>query len=535
MNPAVEKTGDVFGSALVEEASKIEEDNFLLAPVVFSPDKKIYFHGGDFLPFTHLPMPWAGDELWIGQYPELREVNFIPLFAFLMPEKLYQEMDVPEKFGDNVVDHAEFIMQAKQLGAKCYVTPDVHCVWPHAYKPQVGAVKFRKQVEADLKKFEKRWSGALDREYKYPVVVQSIVTFAGGYNVHSFNFLKQLFKKKIRTYYHFIGGTNEDEGASTCPFIDDFKTQYGSMKLPQVTLCHGTNNFKNSGEYKIGYSTTEVSGIPKDWVQCFNELDEVWTTSDYAKKSFADSGVEVPIYVVREGIDPAYFHPDIAPFANPPEQSFKFLANFAWGRRKGADLLFEAFRKEFDEDEDVCMMVKVLPSYSGHKIKEELKNVYDREGSAPVTVYDIELQKYELGRLYTMADAFLWPSRGEGFGLPPLEALACGVPVVATDHSSHTEFLKENGKARPGVLLIDGEVVPYDKGDSIYYPGFDWFEPDLDHFRKQMREVYENHKKYKEEALETSKVMRKEWTWSKGAEKAVERLEDIYQDKWKIS
>jgi len=509
--------------------------DFLLSPIIFSPDKQIFFHGGDFLPHTHLPMPWASNELWIGQYPDRREVGFIPLFAFIIPDHLYKKLKPRAYFGDNIIDHAKFVMEAKALGAKCFVTPNVHAVYPHAYNPKIGEEKFKHVVTRDLKKFEKEWRMDLDREYRLPIVTQTIVTHPGGYNVHAFNMLKNLFRERIKVYYHFIGGTNEDEKESGCHFIDDFKSQYGSNKLPQITLCHGTNNFKNSGAYKIAYSTTEVSGIPVEWVQCFNDMDEVWATSEFAKKAFVDSGVKVPVLVMPEGVDPDYFHPGIAPFANAPKENFRFFSNFAWGRRKGVDVLFEAFRKEFDKGEDVCLMLKTLPSYWGHKIKDEMKLVYQRKDAAPVYVYDIDIKKYELARIYRQASVFVWPSRGEGFGLPALEAMACGLPIIASNHSSHLEFMLKDGKPRPGSLLLDGKVAPYDKGDSIYYPGFDWFNPSVKHLQKQMRYAFENYKRLKKEALATSEIMRREWSWSTTNKVIVKRLEEVYKKAWKVS
>jgi glycosyltransferase involved in cell wall biosynthesis len=57
----------------------------------------------------------------------------------------------------------------------------------------------------------------------------------------------------------------------------------------------------------------------------------------------------------------------------------------------------------------------------------------------------------DLPALYTLADLFLFPSLYEGFGLPPLEAMACGTPVVASDNSSLPEVLGS------GALLVSAE------------------------------------------------------------------------------
>jgi glycosyltransferase involved in cell wall biosynthesis len=47
--------------------------------------------------------------------------------------------------------------------------------------------------------------------------------------------------------------------------------------------------------------------------------------------------------------------------------------------------------------------------------------------------------------LYSAAIAFLFPSHYEGFGLPPLEAMACGTPVIVSDRSSLPEIVGDGG------------------------------------------------------------------------------------------
>jgi hypothetical protein len=263
-----------------------------------------------------------------------------------------------------------------------------------------------------------------------------------------------------------------------------------------------------------------------------NDMDEVWMTSEFSMKAFKNSGVKVPMYMIGEGVDPNYFHPEIIPFIEKPKEKFRFMSNFAWGRRKGVDVLFEAFRREFDESEDVCLMLKTLPSYWGHNIKNELKLLYERKGSAKVYLYDVEMPKWELGRFYNMAHAFVWPSRGEGYGLPALEALACGLPVIASNHSAHLEFLTNAGKPRPGVELVGGKMQMYDKGDSIYYPGFHWFDTSVSDLRKKMRLVFNNYEEYKKGALESSAAVRKEFDWKVSTQKIIDRLADIYKTKF---
>jgi glycosyltransferase involved in cell wall biosynthesis len=67
--------------------------------------------------------------------------------------------------------------------------------------------------------------------------------------------------------------------------------------------------------------------------------------------------------------------------------------------------------------------------------------------------YDFHPPDAALRRCYSSSTAFLYPSRYEGFGLPPLEAMACGCPVVTTDVGAVSEFAEDGGNAlvaRPG-------------------------------------------------------------------------------------
>ena len=68
--------------------------------------------------------------------------------------------------------------------------------------------------------------------------------------------------------------------------------------------------------------------------------------------------------------------------------------------------------------------------------------------------YRIGVDDAELASLYRRAWAYVTPSTYEGFGLPYLEAMACGTPVVATPNPGSVEIL-DHGKY--GVLAADEE------------------------------------------------------------------------------
>jgi glycosyltransferase involved in cell wall biosynthesis len=82
----------------------------------------------------------------------------------------------------------------------------------------------------------------------------------------------------------------------------------------------------------------------------------------------------------------------------------------------------------------------VIAGPSGHGVE-----VFERELAASPARHRVEWKRFvaesELPKLYSQADLFLFASLNEGFGLPPLEAMACGVPVVSSVVTSMPEVL----------------------------------------------------------------------------------------------
>jgi hypothetical protein len=503
----------------------------ILAPVFLDPKGAIFYHGGNITPFEYLPSPEAQAEELRNQYPKPRAVDFSPLWAFVVSNNLLKKLGRVPEMTKNIYVHADFCVRARKLGADVKVCPDVQVTYTKVYTLTKETPQWIATLRKSKDKFIKDHSKWLDSQYRLPTMFHTHTGYPGGYCLHARSLLKALIRKKIRLYYKFVGGCNDDEPLADDFLVDDLRCNMGSHRLPQVVLSTGLNCFSNSGDYKIGFTTTEVDGIPDDWVRVLNEMDEVWTTSEFAKQAMRQSGVKRPIFNMREGVDPNYFHPDIKPFDNNVKKSFLFISNFAWGRRKGVQELFEAFSKEFSYKEDVALVIKALPSYHGADIKKEMGELYHQHDSAPIVVWDTVLPAYLLSGFYAAGHCLVFPTRGEGFGLPPLEALACGVPVITTGYSGHMDYLIKDGKPLPGVELINYKIKPFDGTDSIYYHGFNWALPSVSHLRRLMRKVYNNYADYKKGAMQTSKYIRKEWCWDKSADLVVKRLEKLYKQK----
>jgi mannosyltransferase len=88
----------------------------------------------------------------------------------------------------------------------------------------------------------------------------------------------------------------------------------------------------------------------------------------------------------------------------------------------------------------------------GTKFLDSEDKMIEKLGLKNKVLYFDNVNKENLGYLYQRAFALVYPSLYEGFGLPPLEAMSCGCPVIASNTSSIPEVVADAG------ILIN----PYD-------------------------------------------------------------------------
>lgn len=177
--------------------------------------------------------------------------------------------------------------------------------------------------------------------------------------------------------------------------------------------------------------------------------DSVITVSEFSKQQIASEISITPekISVIHNGIDDYYRESSPGSPCDLPESYLLYVG--AMNPRKNVTGVVESFRQFKDEYDTPHKLVLIGP---------ENRLVYDEfelDGLSDDIVTPGYLPIEELKYAYRNADVFLFLSHYEGFGLPPLEAMACGTPVIASDTSSLPEVL--GGAAR----LVD----PNDTGE----------------------------------------------------------------------
>jgi len=106
---------------------------------------------------------------------------------------------------------------------------------------------------------------------------------------------------------------------------------------------------------------------------------------------------------------------------------------------KNLERLVLAYKKLKKKKKDLKLVFVGNEDYFYRRLKEMVKK--EKAGGIIFVGY---VPDYELDTFYHNAEAFIWPSLYEGFGLPPLEAMAKGTPVISSDHPCMKEILESS-------------------------------------------------------------------------------------------
>ena len=171
-----------------------------------------------------------------------------------------------------------------------------------------------------------------------------------------------------------------------------------------------------------------------------------------------------------------------------PTGDFVFLANFEWGERKEPVASARGVQRHLPADEPVVLVCKISNRDPGSSFKTEIRALGLKASGGRISfLFNLDFPHAQLPMLYRSADCFLAVSRGEGWDMPLMEAMACGLPTIATDWSAHTEFVHDG----IGYRLRTAGTIPA-VAKCPYYDGFRWADPDHEHLRTLLRHVYEH-------------------------------------------
>jgi len=280
-----------------------------------------------------------------------------------------------------------------------------------------------------------------------------------------------------------------------------------------------------NGKIRVGYTGADSSGwyatsnVRRPGESCNEFCHYMLTPSDYSRKIMLSNGVNIPVELFPHGVNLDLFKP----FKRERNTPLTFLFLGELTIRKGAQDLIRGFIDAFGKNNPAFKLVmrannhmQYLQSDEIIKLAQESNNIFvtwENKGQEDVVNY------------MNNANVFCWMSRADWFGMPPFEALATGMPTIATATNGYWEFLSH--------MIYPITTVPSPVHDHPYLLG-NWNEPNPNSIRQSLVDTANNYERIAEESYKHAFEIREKFSWKKVTEDyLIPFLDKVYQKHFK--
>lgn len=273
-----------------------------------------------------------------------------------------------------------------------------------------------------------------------------------------------------------------------------------------MSLPYDDHIFNHQSVHKIVVTQFETSHIPEKHVSKVNNCHHLIVTSRYQVKVWKDSGTSIPISVMIPGVDTDYF----AYKERPVDGKFKILLLGAITGRKNPVGAIRIFQMASSGSPDWRLTIKTRKTDAVRQIEE----MASADPRIEVVVGDSHPDS--VLQYYYNNDVLLWPSKGEGVGLPPLEMMATGGELVCSENSGMADFV-DNSHCYPiKTSHMEPADIPGQGFSKEYIEAFgsvgNWWVPDEGHAVKQLQKCYDNWREGKGKGRKGAEYVRKHHT-----------------------
>lgn len=334
-----------------------------------------------------------------------------------------------------------------------------------------------------------------------------------GYGRMACALLEHAQKQSIRTnaIWRNSGALDTHSAAMQSLIKQPIVPAAGGICLGYPTIIPRFGNLVTAGP-RICVTMFESDELPDGWVEELNRCQAVVVPSDRQAQIFKSNGVNVPIRVVPLGIGEKFHYVDRPPL---DDRKFTFITWGDRGFRKGWNDAIMAFMGAFGDDERVQLIIKCRPDTK-----------FPDFSNPNIHTWKVDFDDQQLHEFYAAADCMVFPSYGEGFGLPPREFAATGGLVMATEWWA--DDIAEWG------IPIGYQMVPAWRGHDRFDGLGKWAQPHHFQLMMMMRGVYEKCREsdvawryIKDFCKSAAHKVKQKWTWDGFAEQVVTIWRDV--------
>ena len=267
---------------------------------------------------------------------------------------------------------------------------------------------------------------------------------------------------------------------------------------------------------KYCYTLFETNKLPKPWIDGLKKMEKVFTFSNFNKNCWKELD---NVHVLPYGVSKE-FKEDMSAANILNKKGYTFLCNGDFVERKNFEGLMKAYVEEFDSSDDVTLILKThfggFTKRNQEALKDDIQRYVNDLGKTnppKILIFLDKIQVEDMVALYKACDCFVLPSKGEGLGLPILEAMACGKPIIATDWSALSELPFEGIRIPATEEVIDNIEFIKKCPHALNHK---WAKIDNKDIRKALREAFTNQEEYKTMGEHNAKIA-KDLHWHNAA------------------
>jgi glycosyltransferase involved in cell wall biosynthesis len=288
-------------------------------------------------------------------------------------------------------------------------------------------------------------------------------------------------------------------------------------------------------------AVVETDLCNQKWVEACNKMDRVIVPSTFCKSVLQKSGnLTADTRVVPESFPDQVFSSSAGlDLGEVKSQTNFLLVGQITGMRPDIDrknifYTVKWFCEEFKDRKDVSLVIKSNLGTNCSIHRAQLNSIFTnllkevRSGEFPrVHLINGEMTTDEMVSLYKSKkiNALISLTKGEGYGLPILEAAACDLPVICTEWSGHMDFMGLGKHVGVEYDLID---IPEAKVDGeIFVKGAKWAQPREEDFKKRIRKFVGSQSTPKQWATDLGEKIREQFSFEAVAARYDRELGDL--------
>lgn len=340
-------------------------------------------------------------------------------------------------------------------------------------------------------------------------ISRSLINLGHSLDVFSTNGIDKIPNDLIKNVIGYVENDSKLIG-NTLKDNYDVSLSYTAMKNFPQYLQHSKKNRFGIWTFEFDGKNALPSGFAKNHIYC----DKILPPSKFAKQVFSNSGIpENKMTVISHGINLNEID-SAEPYKLKTNKSTKILINLGQiHRRKNLSGALDMFGKAFSKKDDVCLILKIQDKTPQFNFELSFSYIYKEFISKYPNHAEVEIIRDFIPNIYSLyksCDITFSPSNCEGFGMVPMEGMACGLFPIASNYGGWLDYLDDNNS-----LLINGNEfkVP---SNYLYYEqksGTIAFKPFEDDGIEKLKFAVGNVDKLKEKTISNINNIKEKYNW----------------------